>query len=334
MLDSFKQAYMPETTFPDRTIDTDKCSRCGRCYETCPAGGFSWTKGEVPVPIGFGGFKQACINCENCMAVCPSGAIALSGSLTIHKGRYKTYLSGHMQPPNPFNQEHPDYAVIEKELTEVERMIFTRRSNRLFKDKAVSKDMIHRVLEAGRFAPSAGNGQPYQFIVITRQAVINELESRSMTVLKLLKNTYLNRNGRKKLWKSAFFSASSYLMVNKFDPRPMTAMEKADRNMGRIFFNAPCVILILKQKHGISNPDLDAGICTQNMVLAAHAMGLGTCIVSLPMVPLSYPIMAGFRKKIGIKHPFEAVTSIAIGHPKGKIDGIVARDTPPVTWIE
>jgi ferredoxin len=234
MLDSLTQAYMPDMDFPVRTIDKDRCTRCGRCYETCPCGGFSWTRGEVPEPIGFGGFKEACINCENCMAVCPSGAIRLSGSFAIPKGRYKTWLTGKMQPPNPFNQAIPDFETIEKDLTPTERMIFTRRSNRLFKDKPLEKDLIHRILEAGRFAPSAGNCQPYRFIVITRREVIEELEDRSMTVLKLLKNAYLTGNGGRKLWKSLIFSLSSYLMVNKFDPRPITAMEKAERNRGRM----------------------------------------------------------------------------------------------------
>jgi nitroreductase len=228
---------------------------------------------------------------------------------------------------------NPDYATFEKDLTEIERTIFTRRSNRLFKDKPVTKEDLLRILEAGRFAPSAGNCQPYHFIVITRDDIIHELETKSMMVLRLMKNLYLAKNGKRELWKNIVFSIASYMMPNKFDPRPFTAMDKADKRDCRMYFNAPAVILILKHKNGISNPDLDAGICTQNMVLAAHAMGLGTCIVSLPMVPLSYPVMAGFRKKIGIKSPFTAVTSIAIGHPKGKIDGIVERDTPPVTWI-
>ncbi|MEZ4604771.1 MAG: hypothetical protein R2861_15630 [Desulfobacterales bacterium] len=35
---------------------------------------------------------------------------------------------------------------------------------------------------------------------------------------------------------------------------------------------------------------------------------------------------------MGIRKPFKAVTSIAIGYPKGKIDGIVKRDTPEVMW--
>jgi nitroreductase len=93
------------------------------------------------------------------------------------------------------------------------------------------------------------------------------------------------------------------------------------------------VILILKDKRGVSNPDLDAGICGQNMVLAAHSLGLGTCYVSLPMDPLSRFLMAGFRKRLGIASPFEAVTSIAIGYAKGKIDSPVKRDTPRVKWI-
>lgn len=37
--------------------------------------------------------------------------------------------------------------------------------------------------------------------------------------------------------------------------------------------------------------------------------------------------MAGFRKRIGIAPPFEAVTRLAIGYATGKIDGPVLRDT-------
>ncbi|GAB6094225.1 nitroreductase family protein [Desulfatiferula olefinivorans] len=335
MLEKYTKAYMPEMTFPVRSIDPVTCSRCGRCVETCPCGGFSWTRGEVPVPIGFGGFAQACINCRSCIAVCPTGAVRVSGSFAVNEGRYRNRLTGTMSAPNPFGADDaPDFADIAPELTDIERMIYTRRSNRIFKDTPVPKDLLRRILEAGRFAPSAGNGQPYHLVVITDPAVIRELETRSMAVLRRLKNLYLNDSGKPPWWKTLLFTAGSLLMVNKFDPRPITAMEKADRNEDRLFFRAPALILILKNTRGISNPDLDAGILTQTLVLAAHALKLGTCVVSLPMVPLSYPIMAGFRKKLGIKKPFEAVTSIAIGYPKGKIDGIVERDTPPVTWIE
>ena len=39
-------------------------------------------------------------------------------------------------------------------------------------------------------------------------------------------------------------------------------------------------------------------------------------------------------KKLSINKPYEAVTSLVIGYPKGKIDTVITRDTPPVEWIE
>ncbi len=334
MFESLKQAYLPEMELPVRTIDPDKCIKCGRCFETCPTYGYRWEKGKVPKPVGYGGFEQACLNCGNCIAVCPVGAITMTGSFSIRSGRYKGLLEKWMAGPDPFGSAGiKPYKEIASELTEVERGIYTRRSNRLFKDKPVPRELLHRVLEAGRFAPSAGNCQPYRFIVITNQHVIKEFERRAMKILRLLKNSYLSKNGKRPLMKKVVFSVISYMMINKMDPRPITAMEKADRMDNAVFFNAPAVILILKDKRGVSNPDLDAGICSQNMVLTAHSLGLGTCYVSLPMDPLSRPLMAGFRKRLGIRPPYEAVTSLAIGYPKGKIDGPAARDTPKIDWI-
>ncbi|MDY6903280.1 MAG: nitroreductase family protein [Thermodesulfobacteriota bacterium] len=334
MFESLKQAYLPDTQYPERIVDPEKCTRCGRCYDTCPTAGYHWEKDTVPVPIGYGGFDQACINCGNCIAVCPADAITMEGIFNIKAGRYKGMLEGRMALPDPLSTgPEKEYADLKDELTPIEQTIFTRRSNRLFKNKTVSRETIHRLLEAGRFAPSAGNCQPYKFIVLTDQNLIHEFEKRSMRVLRLLKNNYLAKNGRRSKVKSVVFSIISYFMINKFDPRPMTAMEKADNRNNKMYFDAPVVLLILKDKRGISNPDLDAGICAQNIALAAHSLGLGTCYVSLPMEPLSMPIMAGFRKKIGIKSPYEAVTSLAIGYPKGKIDKPVKRDTPPVKWL-
>ncbi|MBU0991216.1 MAG: nitroreductase family protein [Proteobacteria bacterium] len=334
MFDSLTKGYLPETDFPVRKIDEEKCTRCGRCVETCPTFGFKWQKGEVPIPRGYGGFSQACLNCGNCTAVCPSDAITMSGSYSVREGRYKNSLQAQMAFPNPMCLKgEKDYDTFKEELTDVERAIYERRSNRLFKDKAVPREVIERVLEAGRFAPSAGNCQPYKFVVIQDQKLIHEFESLAMKTLRTFKNLYLDRDGKKPLWKSTLFTFLSYFMINKLDPRPFTAIEKADNRNNRIYFDAPCIILILKDKRGVSNPDLDAGICAQNMVLSAHSLGLGTCYIGLSIEPLNYPLMAGFRKKLGIRHPFEAVTSIAMGYPKGKIDGVVKRDTPQVSWI-
>ncbi|MBC2715639.1 MAG: 4Fe-4S binding protein [Desulfobacteraceae bacterium] len=338
LFNSLRKAYFPETDFPERHVDKEKCSKCGRCYETCPTHGYRWRKGDFPEPVGYGEFKAACLNCGNCIAVCPTDAITINGSYSVKSGRYQNYLLKKVSPPDPLGLKgKKQYKDFKENLSKVEQAIYSRRSNRLFKDKQVPKHLIERILEAGRFAPSAGNCQPYKFIVITDQQIIREYEMRSMKILKQYKDLYLDTEGNRPWWKRilvmAMITFSSWIMVNKVDPRPITAMHKAYKNNEKIHFNAPTVIMVLKDKRGISNPDLDAGICAQNMVLAAHSLGLGTCYISLSITPLNYPIMRSFRKKLGISYPYEAVTSIAIGYPKGKIDGIVKRDTPPVAWI-
>jgi len=53
--------------------------------------------------------------------------------------------------------------------------IFTRRSIRLYTDKSISPDTIELLLKAGMQAPSAGNQQAWQFMVITDRARLNAL---------------------------------------------------------------------------------------------------------------------------------------------------------------
>ena len=50
---------------------------------------------------------------------------------------------------------------------DVMEAILDRRSIREFQDKPIEKEKLERVLEAGRQAPSAGNGQPWRIVVVT-----------------------------------------------------------------------------------------------------------------------------------------------------------------------
>ena len=51
------------------------------------------------------------------------------------------------------------------------KSIFTRRSIRKYKDKPISDEKIRKILKAGMAAPSAGNEQPWQFVVIKRDDI-------------------------------------------------------------------------------------------------------------------------------------------------------------------
>ena len=62
-------------------------------------------------------------------------------------------------------------------LMEVFTIIGKRRSIRLYEKKSVEKEKLNRILEAGRLAPSAGNKQPWRFIVVTDGKVKEKLRA-------------------------------------------------------------------------------------------------------------------------------------------------------------
>ena len=55
--------------------------------------------------------------------------------------------------------------------------IFTRRSTRRMKPELPPRELIERVIEAGRATPSGGNSQTTHFIVITKPSVLTELSA-------------------------------------------------------------------------------------------------------------------------------------------------------------
>lgn len=57
--------------------------------------------------------------------------------------------------------------------------IYTRRSVRAFLEKAVEKEKIEKILRAAMQAPSAGNGQPWEFIVVRGEKNLKNLSSYS-----------------------------------------------------------------------------------------------------------------------------------------------------------
>lgn len=55
------------------------------------------------------------------------------------------------------------------------KAIATRRSIRKYKDKPVSDELIQKIIEAGMYAPSAGNQQPWHFMVIRDRKVLTTI---------------------------------------------------------------------------------------------------------------------------------------------------------------
>ena len=59
---------------------------------------------------------------------------------------------------------------------EVLDAIETRRSVRKFKTEEIPEEDLMKILEAGRLAPSAGNRQPWRFVVVRDAGTVKQKE--------------------------------------------------------------------------------------------------------------------------------------------------------------
>ncbi len=215
---------------------------------------------------------------------------------------------------------------------EVERVILERRSVRKYKDKQVPENVVRRILEAGRFAPSAGNSQPWKFIVVRDPKMLAKME-RDVHISCKLAATFIDwRNsplGRRISWLTA--QAYIRLMPNLLAPVPFGALTLIGEGKLGLFHGAPTVILMLMDKRGVAKPQVDIGICGQNMVLTAHSMGLGTCWIGFVELLAHNPL---WKRRLGIKWPYRLIEGIALGYPVGHPDSIIERETHAIEWYE
>jgi nitroreductase/Pyruvate/2-oxoacid:ferredoxin oxidoreductase delta subunit len=344
LLEKHRLLSMPPAVFARFVLDEERCDGCGRCVRTCPIQLLIIHDKKARSNDRYDHFR--CITCQNCTAVCPKDAISIEGDYRVIKGywRNEDLYFGEKTLPEPLEHARGlKFEEYEHELTETERVIYKRRSVRLYKKKQVEPALVKRVLEAGRFSPSAGNNQPWKFIVIQNRDVIEEINQKCKKFCRTVmygtiprpwmeKKTPGEKDSKIKFWQKIVLYLLVYLKVpGEVDPRALGGINAivADPDYDT-FFGAPTLIILLADKRGVGSYDLDTGICGQNMVLAAHSLGLATCWVSLIDGLQGFP---KFRRKLGIAPPFEIVTSLTLGYPQGQIDNIVKREPARIEWI-
>jgi len=216
----------------------------------------------------------------------------------------------------------------------VEKVIFERRSIRVFKNKPLPDNMIRRILEAGRFAPTAGNSQPCKFVVIKSSEIIAEMEKDGVKMatkfMKLL--DYTKKPSRRRIAKLVIKK-----LLNELAPQPFGLLQTIAAGKGSVFYNPPVIILLFRDTRGVSNPKADMGIIGQNMILAAHSLGAATCwvgLIKLLLHPLAGKIKRKWKKFFNVKYPYELTECIALGYSKGNYDGEVPREVQLVEWYE
>jgi len=302
-------------------VDPEKCNGCGLCIENCLFR--TWEMGEDNVPR----FKEnwPCFSCYNCMVACPTGAISIGEPYHVDSGFWKTY-------PNPLSAVRPLQPLTADgkpdQWTEIEETVLTRRSVRNFKDTPVPEPLIRRVLEAGRFAPTSGNCQPFQFVVVTKKSLIDEMNQASYNIINGMFNQFISEEGVREIAKMHEANPAG---IGNWDPRIILGGvgKSVVNKVNPVLLGAPAVILIAADYRSIGGPQIQVGIAGQNMILTAMSLGLKATWVGFVAYCSAVP---SILEKLGIQPPFSIVSSIVLGYPKFRQEGIVAREFRPVTW--
>ncbi|MCX6794562.1 MAG: nitroreductase family protein [Candidatus Falkowbacteria bacterium] len=129
-------------------------------------------------------------------------------------------------------------------------IIKKRRSIRKYQDRNISESLVRKLINAARLAPSAYNGQPSKFLVV-----------RDAKTKQILKDS--------KIFKHDFVYSAPLIIVCCADPEvyPKERFEPIYSNSSEIGGDIGAV--------------RDLAISSQNLVLMATELGLGTCYVGL-----------------------------------------------------
>ena len=269
------------------TVDSTMCKRDGICASECPAGIISMA-GEDNYPTPVKGAEYYCINCGHCVAVCPQGALALK----TMSPQNSTHVQKDMLPG-------PDQTI---------HLLASRRSIRSYKKQSVERDILAKLIDIGRYAPSGSNKQPVNWLVIEDSDKVNRLAELVVDWMRFMLKE------KPELARAANMDA---------------IVASCEKGQDRICRGAPHMIVAHAPKI-IPTAQADCAIGLNYVELAAYSMGLGACWAGYVQAAASvYPPVIDV---LGLPEGHQCFGALLVGHPMYSYHRIPVRNEPVVSW--
>ncbi len=274
------------------SINNNKCTGCGLCSKNCPRNQIRIINGKA-APL-----NKSCIGCGHCIAICPKNAVVIDNYDMKEIVEYSPETF-YVNPDNLLNA------------------IKFRRSVRKFKNTAIEREKIKKIIEAGRFSPSGSNKQPLSFVVV--QQKMKELTGITVKVLyKFACNFEPDENDPLLSQHQLYIDMWKQIYKN---------YKHGEDNL---FFNAPALIIILHDKRLSDYSTIDGQLAASNMVLTANSLGLGVCYNGF-FTYASEDIE--IRNFLFLPDNIKVVASLLIGYADVKYLRTVPRKKPEVQWM-
>jgi nitroreductase len=194
----------------------------------------------------------------------------------------------------------------EFETARLVRLMGSRRSCRNFKDTPVDRAVLEDLVKVGITAPSGTNSQLWTFSLLPSHKAVQAFAGQlSLFYRKVLQMTDEQLPG------------PEYREVIE-----RILSDRENRKIDRMFHGAPAVIII-GSRPGASCPAEDALLAAQNILLAAHSMGLGTCLIGFAVQAMNQD--ASLKSMLGIPVDEAVHCVISLGYPDETYRVIPAR---------
>ena len=179
--------------------------------------------------------------------------------------------------------------------------LYGRRSIRSYSPDPVGEDDLADVIDAAAQAPNALNEQPWAFTVIRNTAMLDRISHQ----------------------------AKSYLLAQSAAGMPPTQFRNQLANPDfQIFYHAPALIVISTVTRNAWSVE-NCALAAQNLMLAAHGKGLGTCWIGFAQHWLQTD---DGKAAIRLPQHHHPVAPIIIGHPDGAAPTPVPRQPLKINW--
>jgi len=269
-------------------VDTEKCKKDGICAAVCPIAVVR-LQGPEGYPRLVPGGERLCIACGHCVSACPHGA-----------------LDHARVPREACPLVRPELRITPEQAVQFLR---SRRSIRLYDERAVDRAVIQRLIEIARYAPTGSNSQLVEWVVFHDRAAIRDLAGKTVDWIRSL----LRREPP----------------VPGLPPYLPLISAAWEAGIDAVLRNAPALVIAAAPAEA-TNGMVDLSLALCYFELAASVFGLGTCWAGILRRGLVES--ADLRKAAGIPDGYPHFYLMMLGYPKYAYHRLPERKRPKITW--
>lgn len=185
-------------------------------------------------------------------------------------------------------------------VNETLKIIKQRRSIRSFKDEQITKEELQAVLEAGLYAPNAGD-QAWHFTVVQNKELLDRLNIAAKEAAKQHEFEHLKELGNNENF--------------------------------NCLYGAPALVIVSGNEHAPIPLDADCAAATQNLLLAAESIGLGSCWIFFVLLAFYSPHGLELRKELKIPEGYKPYYSAVFGYKNDTVVYVPDRKPDLITYI-